>query len=194
MPYSKNDINCEIITGGRSLQPPSASIWIHVLVLIYFIVWAIIYGIMLHWPTLMNAWVLAFVASGTGILILIATLGVASRFASSNTSSNLAVPGFHYTSGLVHVGLVMESSLIVFFAILVPSVLQLTYLAFNNSCCSWSGYESDENDSFIATYLISLFYYHFGTLQMLKLINAELKPVWQLTNIASFDARRGKTK
>ena len=172
----------EIVTGGRGLQPPSGTILVHALALVYFVTWAVLYGILLHWRTSMNAWVLAFVAAGTGFVVAAAVLGVASSFASSNISSNLESAGLHYTSGLVLVGLVMESSLIFFLAIVVPAALQLGFLAFNETCCTWSGTESTP---FVATYLISLFYYHLGIAQSIRLLNADLKPVWQVTGAAS---------
>lgn len=179
---SKGHISCEIVTGGRGLQPPSGTILVHALTLVYFVTWATLYGILLHWRTSMNAWVLAFVSAGTGFVVVAAVLGVASNFASSNISSNLEQAGLHYSSGLVLVGLVMESSMIFFFAIVVPAALQLGFLAFNETCCTWSGTESTP---FVATYLLSLFYYHFGILQAVRLLNADLKPVWQVTGAVS---------
>lgn len=178
----RGDISCEIVSGGRGLQPPAATVWVHALALAYFVVWAALYGVLLHWRSSMNAWALAFVAAGTGFVVAAAVLAAASDFATSNVSSNLERAGLHYASGLVHVGVVMESSLIFFLSIAVPAALQLGFLAFNEPCCSWSG---EESAPFVATYLISLFYYHLGIAQAIKLLHADLKPVWQVTGSAS---------
>lgn len=177
------DISTEVITGGRGLIPAPSTIASHALALAYFVSWSMLYGAMLHWRAAMNAWVLAFAAAGTGFAVVIAVMATASEFSKNNMSSNLESGGLHYTSGLIHVGLVMESTLIFFVAIAVPTILQLGYLAFNETCCSWSG--GDGGATFAATYLASLLYYHLAIAQAVKMLCADARPVYQVTGILS---------
>jgi len=190
MPYPPKRLSCEIITGGPQLRPSFTNVWIHSIILIYFIVWGTLYTFWLHLQAPSNAWNLSFVASGTGFIGIIAILASTSIFESSNISSNIHHHGMHYTSGLVLVGLVIETSIISFFSILIPSLLQFLFLIIKTPCCSWKGSEFINDPSFIATYIISIFYYNFGALQMIKLIIADLRPVWQVTELWSKHSKK----
>lgn len=173
-------VSCEVIIGGTGARLPATTVFAHAFAALYFAAWAVIYGVLLHWRTSMNAWVLAFIAAGTGFLVIVAIFAVASNFAASNVTTGLEHGHMHYMSGLVHVGLIMESTFVFFVAILVPSALQFGFLAFNETCCSWSGADSTQ---FTVTYLISLLYYHFGIAHAVRLLYADLRPVFQVPDV-----------
>lgn len=173
-------VSCEVIIGGAGARLSLTTILAHLLAAAYFVTWAALYGVLLHWRTSMNAWVLAFVAAGTGFLVIVATFAVASNFAASNITTSLEHGHQHYMSGLIHVGMIMESSFVFFAAILVPSALQLGFLGLNETCCTWSGVETTQ---FVVTYLISLLYYHFAIAHAIRLLYADLRPVFQVPDV-----------
>lgn len=179
---SNPNISVEVISGGSGLRPSGWTILVHALAGVYFVVWSVLCGILLHWPSSMNAWVLAIVAAGTGFVVGAAVLAALSNFATRNIASNLEPRGLHYASGLVHVGIMTESTLTFFYAILASSALQLGFLALNETCCTWSG---DDGPRFVATYLISLFLYHLGIAVSIKLLYTDLRPVFQVPDVFS---------
>ena len=184
MPQEKRktllDVTVECITGGKGNRPHLFTFISHGTLLIYFITWGILFGLVLHWPNIVNLWVFSIVAAGTGILILVIVLTDVSYFLSNNVSSNLEQPGQHYQTGLIHVGIITRGTLGMTIAVIVPAILQLTFLGLNEKCCIWSGAITP---SFLASYLISLFYYHYGVTLAIHLLLTDFKPVYQITEI-----------
>jgi len=178
---------CEVVSGGKGVATPISRTVSHFVALIYFVTWAVLYGVLLHWPTSMNAWILAFCSAGVGFIVSCGVLATTHAFAAQNMVSNVGSGDLHYTSGLVHVGILVKATLIIVLAIFVPAALQLSYLSFHTTCCFWSG---DVSIQFLAAYLISLFYYHFGVATTVQLLYTDLRPVFQVTTPISASAKR----
>jgi hypothetical protein len=173
-------LTVEVNTGGSGLRPSDWTIMAHAFAAVYFVVWSVLDGVLLHWPASMNAWVLAIVAAGTGFAASAVVLAAASSFSTRNVASNLDARGQHYMSGLIHVKIVVKSSLIFFFAIVTAAVLKLAFLAINETCCTWSGVETSR---FVATYLLSIFLYQLGTAAAIELLYTDYRPVFQVPNV-----------
>lgn len=179
---SIGDISVEIITGGAGNRPDVFTFAVHAIILIYFITFAVIIGIALHWPEFLNLWVVSFVAAGVGFVVILTSLAHTFSFMGKEIASNLTQPGLHYQSGLIHVSVITRGMLAFFAAIVVSSALQLSYLAWNTTCCLSTGVRFD-HPRFVAAYLISLFYYHYGITWAIQLLHCDFYPIFQVPGL-----------